>query len=120
MFVKIQFFLFFYFLVFFGYSHEKKFFLGVTVGNISKEIKEKYYLSNSLGAIVLKLNENGPAIKGGLSIGDIILSINEKKINNFYDVIKYVSTYSGNGILKIIFLRENILNEVTVELVEIN
>ena len=96
MFVKIQFFLFFYFLVFFGYSHEKKIFLGVKVGNISKDIKEKYYLSNSSGAVVLKLNENGPAKKGGQSIGDIILRINEKNINNFYDVVKYVSTYSGN------------------------
>ncbi len=120
MLIKIQFFLFFYFLVFFGHSHDKKFFLGVTVGNISKDIKEKYYLSNSSGAIVLDLNDNGPAKKRGLSIGDIILSINEKNINNFYNVIKYVSTYSGNRILKIIVLRDNILNEVTVELVEMN
>ena len=83
MFIKIQLFLFFYLLVFFRHSHDKKFFLGVTVGNISKDIKEKYYLSNSSGAIVLDLNDNGPAKKGGLSIGDIIQALMKRILITF-------------------------------------
>ena len=99
-------------------GHEKKFFLGATVMNAPETTKQKIGYLDITGAIILKLAERSPAEIGGLLVGDIILQIDEKKINSFYDVIKYISNYNGRGFVIIKVLRNNNFYEYNIKLAE--
>ena len=111
-------FLLFYFNTFMIYGHEKKFFLGVTVMDVPEAKKKKISYLDTTGAIILKLTERSPAKIGGLLVGDVILQIDENKINSFYDVIKYISNYNGIGFVVIKVLRNNNFYEYKIKLAE--
>ena len=89
------------------YSHEQKYILGVTVGNVTKSVMDKLDLKDKSGAIILKLSDLSAAKKSGLLVGDIIVKIDDQIIDNFYDLTKFISTYEGNGIIDIMTLRKN-------------
>ena len=110
--------LFFFFQVYFVYSHEKKFSLGVTVANVPKAIKRQINHLDLSGAIILKLIERSPAQIGGLLVGDIILKIDDKEINSFYDVTKYISNYTGKGNVLIKVFRNNNIYDYSIKLDE--
>ena len=115
---KILICLLFYFQIYFVYSHEKKFFLGLTVANTPKAIKQQINHLDISGAIILKLINSSPAQKGGLLIGDIILKIDGQKINSFYDVTKYISNYTGKGNVLIKVFRNNNVYDYSIKLNE--
>ena len=102
----------------FVYSHEKKFFLGATVGNTPKNLKQKINYLHISGAIILKIIDRSPAQISGLLVGDIILKIDEREINSFYDVIKYISAYTGEGDVLIRLFRNNNVYDYKVKLAE--
>ena len=110
--------LLFYFQIYFIYSHEKKFFLGATVGNTPKTIQQQINYLDITGAIILKLTDRGPAQISGLLVGDIILKIDEREINSFYDVIKYISGYNGKGDVLIKVFRNNHVFDYKIKLAE--
>ena len=62
---KFLIYLLFFFQIHFVYSHEKKFFLGATVANTPKTIKQQINYLDISGAIILKLIDRSPAQIGG-------------------------------------------------------
>ncbi len=90
------------------------------MGNTPKIIKEQLSYLNITGSIILKLIENSPADIGGLLIGDIILKIDEKEINYFYDVTNFISNYTGRGYVVIKIFRNNNFYEYKIKLAEKN
>ena len=115
---KFFIFLLFYFQAYFIYSHEKKFFLGVTVENIPKIIKQQINDLDISGAIIIKLIDPSPAKISGLLVGDIIIKIDEKKVNSFYDITKYISNYTGKGTVLIKVFRNNNVYDYRIKLAE--
>ena len=110
--------LFFFFQIYFVYSHEKKFFLGVTVANTPKTIKQQINFLDISGAIILKLIDRSPAQIGGLLVGDIILKIEDKEVNSFNDITKYISNYTGKGNVLIKVFRNNNVYDFSIKLDE--
>ena len=110
--------LFFFFLVFSVYSHEKKFSLGVTVANTPKSIKQQINYLDISGAIILKLIDRSSAQIGGLLVGDIILKIDDKEVKSFYDITKYISNYTGKGDVLIKVFRNNNIYDYSIKLDE--
>ena len=110
--------LIFFFQIYSVYSHEKKFFLGATVANTPKTIKQQINYSDISGATVLKLIDQSPAHIGGLLVGDIILKIDDKEVNNFHDIIKYISNYTGKGNVLIKVFRNNNIYDYSIKLDE--
>ena len=115
---KLLIYLLFFFQIHFVYSHEKKFFLGATVANTPKTIKKKINYLDTSGAIILKLIDRSPAQIGGLLVGDIILKIDDKEVNNFYDIITYISNYTGKGNILIKVFRNNNFYDFSIKLDE--
>ena len=107
-----------FFQVYFVYSHEKKYFLGLTVTNTPKTIKKKINYLDISGAIILKLIDRSPAQIGGLLVGDIILKIDDKEVNSFHDVTKYISKYTGKGNVLIKVFRNNNVYDYSIKLDE--
>ncbi len=54
--------------------------LGVVIQEVNKDLAESFGLDKPAGALVAQVLENGPAAKGGLQVGDVILSLNGQPI----------------------------------------
>jgi len=49
--------------------------LGVVIQEVNKDLAESFGLDRPAGALVAQVLEDGPAAKGGLRVGDVILSL---------------------------------------------
>jgi len=54
--------------------------LGVVIQEVNKDLAESFGLDKPAGALVAQVLENGPAAKGGLQVGDVILNLDGKPI----------------------------------------
>ena len=54
--------------------------LGVVIQEVNKDLAESFGLEKPAGALVAQVLDNGPAAKGGLQVGDVILSMNGQPI----------------------------------------
>lgn len=54
--------------------------LGVVIQEVNKDLAESFGLDKPAGALVAQVLEGGPAAKGGLQVGDVILSLNDQPI----------------------------------------
>jgi serine protease Do len=59
--------------------------LGVQVSEITPDIARQLALPDSRGVIVSSLMEGGKAARAGMAVGDVILEINHKPVNNLND-----------------------------------
>ncbi|WP_263146805.1 DegQ family serine endoprotease [Pseudomonas sp. RIT-PI-AD] len=54
--------------------------LGVVIQEVNKDLAESFGLEKPAGALVAQVLEDGPAAKGGLQVGDVILSLDGQPI----------------------------------------
>ena len=54
--------------------------LGVVIQEVNKDLAESFGLDKPAGALVAQIQDDGPAAKGGLQVGDVILSMNGQPI----------------------------------------
>ena len=54
--------------------------LGVVIQEVNKDLAESFGLEKPAGALVAQVLQDGPAAKGGLQVGDVILSLNGQSI----------------------------------------
>jgi serine protease Do len=54
--------------------------LGVVIQEVNKDLAESFGLEKPAGALVAQVLQDGPAAKGGLQVGDVILSLNGQPI----------------------------------------
>ena len=54
--------------------------LGGVVQEVNKDVAESFGLDKPAGALVAQVLQDGPAAKGGLQVGDVILSLNGQPI----------------------------------------
>lgn len=54
--------------------------LGVVIQEVNKDLAESFGLEKPAGALVAQVMQDGPAAKGGLQVGDVILSLNGQPI----------------------------------------
>jgi len=60
--------------------------LGVSIQDVSSNIAKALNLKPAKGALISEIFENSPAEKGGLKVGDVVLSINGKAVEDANDL----------------------------------
>tara|TARA_Y100001968_G_scaffold29013_1_gene22429 strand:- start:1191 stop:2369 length:1179 start_codon:yes stop_codon:yes gene_type:complete len=87
--------------------------IGVTLSS-NIEQKSNFLSQRKSGAIIRYVTPNSPAEKGGLIINDIIISINNERIETPADVVKKINQNNIKSTLKIKIIRNN--NEYTKDI----
>ncbi|WP_420475266.1 DegQ family serine endoprotease [Noviherbaspirillum sp. ST9] len=64
--------------------------IGVQIGEVTKDVAESLGLARAQGALIQRVEPGGPAEKGGLEAGDIILKFNGANIEKSSDLPRLV------------------------------
>ena len=80
-------------------------YLGVTIQNVTPEIGESLGISAKDGALVNDVVDGGPASKAGVMAGDVIMSVNGKKVTSASDLTRQVALAKAGDRLRIEVLR---------------
>ena len=80
--------------------------LGVLIQDITKELAEQFHLPDTNGALVSQVNKDSPAEKAGLKIGDVIVRVNGKKLNDTRQLRNLVAATAPGSSVRIDVIRD--------------
>jgi len=91
-------------------------YLGVQVKNLSDQLQK--YFEVSYGVLVGEVMKDSPAEKAGIKAGDVITSINDRKIEDPGDLMRTVNYYNPGEEVEVSYTRKGRQEEVKVALTE--
>ena len=80
--------------------------LGVVIQEVNKDLAESFGLEKPAGALVAQIQEGGPAAKGGLQVGDVILKLNDQPIIMSADLPHLVGALKAGAKANLEVIRE--------------
>jgi len=94
----------------------KRAYLGIVSNTVSipQEIAEQARINQSAGVMVFSVEPAAPAKKAGLTMGDVIVSFNEKPVTNFYDLPTLLTEEVIGKKTRLSIIRGEKLTELTV------
>jgi serine protease Do len=94
--------------------------LGVMIQKITPELAKSFGLSQSEGALVGDVIPDGPAAKGGIKRGDVIVRFNGQDVNDMEDLPKIVAATRPNSVVDVDVIRDGAPKtlRVSIELLE--
>ncbi|HEX6099149.1 MAG TPA: Do family serine endopeptidase [Thermoanaerobaculia bacterium] len=66
-------------------------YLGMSIGDVTEEIREAFNLQEARGALVQSVDPGKPADKAGIRHGDVVVDVDGKPIRNNRELIDYIS-----------------------------
>ena len=88
------------------------------MGIFAYDTEVNKYLNSNLdfnnGIYVVKISADGPAVRSGLKVGDIITKIDDREINKMSELRNYIYTKTPGDKVNLIINRNN--KEYTVEI----
>jgi serine protease Do len=93
--------------------------LGVQIGEVSKEVAESLGLGKARGVEVAMVEPGGPAEKGGIKVGDIILKFNGAAIERAGDLPRLVGATPVGSRASVTVWRKGAQQDIAVSIVEL-
>ena len=93
--------------------------LGVEIGEVSKDVAESLGLGKARGVEVARVEAGGPAEKGGVKVGDIILQFNGAPIERTSDLPRLVGATAIGSRATVTVWRKGAQLEIAVNIVEL-
>ncbi len=90
--------------------------LGVQIQTITDDIGASIGMDDAHGALISQLTEDGPASKSELRVGDAIIAVNGRKVENSRDLARKVADLSPGSVAVVTVLRDGDEREIDVEL----
>ena len=88
--------------------------IGVALGEMTKEVSESLGLGKPRGAYVRNVEPGGPAAKGGIESGDVILNFNGHEIAKSTDLPRVVGETKPGTVATVQIWRKGASREITV------
>ncbi len=88
------------------YKKVKRGYIGVQIVPLTEEYAKELGLKDNKGALVGGIVEGSPADKGGLMVGDVVIAVNDEKIENFGDLVTIVGKNPIGKTLKVKVIRK--------------
>lgn len=79
--------------------------LGVTIQSMDEKLAQSFGLTEPKGALVNTITENGPAAKGDISIGDVILEVNGQQVADSRDLARKIADLKPDTTASLLILR---------------
>jgi len=95
---------------------DRDFWTGLSILTINESIAKTYNLKSSRGVVVTQVAKNSPASKAGLLIEDIIIAVNNFRINDDATLIGIFQEYRTGDEVKIKILRDGKEKTLTMKL----
>ena len=92
--------------------------IGVQIGAVTKEVAESIGLGQPRGAAVISVEKDGPADKGGIEAGDIILKVDGKAVERSNDLPRLVGGIKPGSKSVVQVLRRGANKDLTVTVAE--
>jgi serine protease Do len=94
--------------------------LGVMIQKITPELAKSFALNRSDGALVGDVIPDGPAFKGGVKRGDVIIRFNGQAVKDMEDLPKIVAATTPNSVVDVEVIREGSkkILQVTIEVLK--
>jgi len=90
--------------------------LGVAIQDISSEIAEYYGVEEKKGVLVTEVFEGDPADKAGIKSKDIIISVNEQKVETTRDLTRIIAAIGVGDKADVLILRKGKEQKFKVEI----
>lgn len=87
------------------YGETRRGWLGVMIQNVNEELAKDMDLDEAKGALVQQVVKDGPADKGGIKEGDVIIEYNKEDINDMRDLTTKVANTDIGKRIKIRLIR---------------
>ncbi len=94
--------------------------LGVQIGDVSKDVAESLGLGKARGVEVAMVEAGGPADKGGIKVGDIILKFNGQAIEKTSDLPRLVGATAIGSRAVVTVWRKGQQQDIPVSIVELD
>ena len=94
--------------------------LGVKIQHVTEEIADSLSLPEAVGALVIDVNDGGPAQDAGFLLGDVILSFDGKAIDEMRALPRIVAETEIGKTVEVVILREGKRRTLEVTLGELD
>jgi serine protease Do len=98
------------------YGEVQKAFIGADVTEITTATAEQLKLSDLSGVVITYIQKEGAADKAGLKKGDVILKLNELKIDSKSGFDEYLSYFNPGDKIKVSYKNDNKVKETFISL----
>ncbi|GAB3547201.1 DegQ family serine endoprotease [Noviherbaspirillum agri] len=93
--------------------------IGVQIGEVTKDVAESLGLARAQGALIQRVEPGGPAEKGGLEAGDIIIKFNGTSIEKSTDLPRLVGATKPGTRATLTVWRKGASKEITLMVAEL-
>lgn len=94
--------------------------LGVMIQKITPELAKSFGLKDEIGALVADVTSGGPAEESGIKRGDVIVTFDGKKINEWSDLPIIVAETEVDTKVKVKIIRDGKEKLITVRIAELD
>jgi len=71
--------------------------LGLAIQDISEQLAGAIGLEKISGALIIGIEKNGPADKGGVQVGDVVLKYNQQAVPNSFEMRRLIASTRPGG-----------------------
>ncbi|GAB2718462.1 DegQ family serine endoprotease [Halomonas garicola] len=80
--------------------------LGVMIQPVSRDLAESFGMDKPGGALIADLDPDGPAAKGGLQAGDIILAVNDQEVTRSSTLPRLIGRVAPDETVELSLMRD--------------
>ena len=93
-------------------------FMGVSISDLTNDLKELY--ENKQGSVILMIEKNSPAEKGGLQVSDLILEVDGVKVKNSNELKNIVASIAPEKTITITYERDKKVKSTKIKLAKMD